>query len=75
MQRGKGKNLIFHYILLNKDISITDEDIDMKFCMVLLHTYSEGRVSQMFYLGLSFFLCYLQNNVSKILKKLPVFFI
>ena len=47
--------MIFHYIFLNKDISITDKDNDMKFCMVLLYTYSGGRVSQIFYLGLSFY--------------------
>ena len=72
---GKGKNQIFHHIFLNKDISITDKDIDMKFCMVLLHTYCEGRVSQIFYLALVFILCYLEYNVSKIPKKLPGFFL
>ena len=55
IRRGKGKNLIFHYNFLNKDISLTVLAIDMKFCMVLLHTYSEGSVSQNFYLGPSFY--------------------
>ena len=27
--------MIFHYICLNKDISVTNEDIDMKFCKVV----------------------------------------
>ena len=47
--------MIFHYIFLNKDISITFYDIDMKFCMVLFNTYSERRVSQIFCLGPSFY--------------------
>ena len=51
---GKDKNVIFNYIFLNKDISVTNQDIDMNFFMVLLHTYSEGRVSQICYLGPSF---------------------
>ena len=55
IQRGKGRNLIFDYTFLNKDISITDEDIDMNFCMVLLHTDSGRNMSQTFYLGLSFY--------------------
>ena len=38
----------------NKDISIPFKDIDMIFFMVHLHTYSEGRVSQIFSLGPSF---------------------
>ena len=40
--------------------------------MVLCHTYSEGRVSQKISLGPRFILCYLENNVSKIPKKLPI---
>ena len=55
-QRGKK-----HYIFLNKDISITDKDIEMKY--------------QIFYLGLSFMLCYVENIVSKIQKKIPFFFL
>ena len=47
-QRQKSDFLLYFF---NKDISITFQDIDMKFCMVLLHTYSEGRVSQIFCLG------------------------
>ena len=48
IRRGKCKTLIFHYNFLNKDILMTTLDIDMKFCMVLLHTYSEGSVFQFF---------------------------
>ena len=52
---SKYKNLIFHVIFLNKDISVTTLDITMKFSMTALHIHSEGRVSQIFYLGPSFY--------------------
>ena len=51
----KGKHLFFHIIFLNMDISITILDNAMKFCMALLHIHSEGSVSQILYLGLSFY--------------------
>ena len=47
-------NSVFSYHFLNKDISINILNNAMEFCMALLHTNSEGRVSQIFYLGLSF---------------------
>ena len=55
MGREKGKILIFHVIFLNKDISIIVAGIILKFCMLVLHILSEGSVSQIFYLGLSFY--------------------
>ena len=51
----KGKILIFHVIFLNKDISIFVADIILKFCMLILHILPEGSVSQIFYLGPSFY--------------------
>ena len=51
----KCKNLFFHIIFLNMDISITIVDNAMKSCMTLLHIHSERSVSQFFYLGLSFY--------------------
>ena len=51
---SKNKNLIFHVILLNMDISVTTLDINMKFSMTAFHIHSEGRVSQIFHLGPSF---------------------
>ena len=51
----KDKIQCFHIIFLNKDISITIKDNAMKFCKALLHTHSKGSVSQVFYLGLSFY--------------------
>ena len=52
---SKNINLIFHVIFLNKDISVTTLDITMKFSMTALHIHSEGSVSQIFYLGSSFY--------------------
>ena len=43
---SKNKNLIFHVIFLNKDISVTTLDITMKSSMTVLHIHSEGSVSQ-----------------------------
>ena len=48
---SKNKNLIFHVIFFNKDISVTTLDITM----TALHIHSEGSVSQIFYLGPSFY--------------------
>ena len=51
---SKNKNLIFHVIFFNKDISVTTLDITMKFSMTALHIHSKGSVSQICYLGPSF---------------------
>ena len=55
MGREKGKIKIFHVIFFNKDISITVADIILKFCMVVLHILPEGSLSQIVYLGPSFY--------------------
>ena len=52
---SKNRNLIFHVIFFNKDISVTMLDITMKFSMTALHIHSEGSVSQILYLGPSFY--------------------
>ena len=52
---SKSKYLIFYVIFLNKEISVTTLDITMKFSMRAPHSYSEGSVSQIFYLGPSFY--------------------
>ena len=51
----KGGNQFFHINFLNKDISITLLDNAITFCMAPLYIHSEGKVSQIFYLGLSFY--------------------
>ena len=50
----KGKLLIFH-VFLNNDISITVADIVLKLCMSVLHISPEEGMSQIFYLGFSFY--------------------
>ena len=53
--REKGKILIFHILFFNKDISITVADIILKFYISVLRILPEGRVSQIFHLGPSFY--------------------
>ena len=55
IETSKSKNLIFHVIFLNKDISVTTLDITMRFFTTAPHIHSEGRVSQIFHLGPSFY--------------------
>ena len=52
---SKNRNLIFNVIFFNKDISVTTLDITLKLSMAALHIHSEGSVSQIFYLGPSFY--------------------
>ena len=54
-QHDKSKISFFDNILLNAISSITIVDTDFKFCFPILHTDSEGTVSHIFYLGLSFY--------------------
>ena len=51
---SKSKNLIFHVIFLNKDISVTTLDIALQFSMIAPHIHSEGRVSKILHLGPTF---------------------
>ena len=52
---SKCKNLIFYGGFFNTNISVTTQDIAMKCCMTILHIHIEGSVSQIFYLGPSFY--------------------
>ena len=54
-QNDKSKNLNFDNIFLNVHFSITIAYKDFKFCVLSLHIHSEGTVSQIFNLGLSFY--------------------
>ena len=69
---SKSKNLIFYDIFFNTDISITNQDIAMKFCIAILHINCEGSVSQIFDLGPSFYfmlsrkLCF--ENIQKVTR-------
>ena len=49
----KSKKLFFYNNFSNLNISITMALTVFKFCFLILHTHSEGTVSQIFHLGLS----------------------
>ena len=70
----KCKNLFFHIIFLNMDISKTILDNAMKSCMTLLHIHSEGNVSQFYYLGLSFYFMLFRKKCFENIQKVTRFF-
>ena len=47
------KNYFSNNYFLNLNISITMAYREFKFCFLILHTHSEGTMSQIFHLGLS----------------------
>ena len=65
-QSDKSKQLIFDNYFLNLNFSITVAYTKFKFRLLILHTYLEGTVSQIFVLGLSF---YFMHNIGKLLAK------
>ena len=54
-QNDKSRYLNFDKIFLIVHFSITIAYKDFKFCVLSLHIHSEGTVSQIFNLGLSFY--------------------
>ena len=52
---SKSKNRTVHVIFLNKDISVTTLNIAFKFSMTAPHIHSKESVSQIFYLGPTFY--------------------
>ena len=46
MGTSKSKNLVFHVIFFNKDISVTTLDIALKFSVTAPNFHFEGSVSQ-----------------------------
>ena len=71
-QNNKSKNLIFDKICLNVHFLITIAYKDFKFCLVSLHIHSEGTVSQIFNLGLSFY--FMSKNGKHVLTFLTIIF-
>ena len=71
-ENNKSKYLIFEKIFLNVHYSITIAYIDFKFCLLSLHIHSEGTVSQIFNLGLSFY--FMSKNGKHFLKLLSIIF-
>ena len=67
MKTQKKKKI--HQYFLDGDFSITIACTQSKFDVVILATYMEGTVSQIFYLGLSF---YFMPKIGKHLKKVMV---
>ena len=59
----KSKISFFYNNLLNVDFSITIADTEFKFCFPILHIHLERTVSQIFYLGFSFYLCQKSGNI------------
>ena len=62
---SKFENSLFFKYFFNKDISFNIPWELMKFKINILEGHSEGTVSQILYLGLSFILCNLEKKVSK----------
>ena len=67
-QKYKSKNLFFDQISLNFHFSVTIAYKDLNFLLRSLHIHSEGTVSQIFYLGLSFYFVKKREAFSKICK-------
>ena len=69
---SKSKHFMFYDMFFNTDISITNQDIAMKFCMIILHINCEGSVSHFFFLVPSFYfmlsrkLCF--ENIQKVTR-------
>ena len=63
---NKLKNRMFDKIFLNVQFSITIAYKYFKFCLLSPHTHSEGTVSQIFDLGLSFY--FMSKNGKHFLK-------
>ena len=65
-QNSKSGNGIFDKIFLNVYFSITIADTDFKFCQLSPDIHSEGTVSQILNLGLSFY--FMSKNGKLFLK-------
>ena len=63
---NNSKNLIFDNLFFNVHFSITIAYKYLTFCLLSPHIHSEGTVSQMFNLGLSFY--FMSKNGTHFLK-------
>ena len=71
-QKYKYNKLFFDKIFLNLHFSVTIAYRDLKFCLLSLHIYSEGNMSQIFDSGLSFY--FMSKNGKHFLKFLSIIF-
>ena len=74
IEREKGNILIFHVIILNKDISITVADIILKLCISVLHILPKGILSPILHLSPSFYFMRLRKKCFENIKKITRFF-
>ena len=70
---SKSKNLISYVIFLNKDISITTQDIATKICMTILPINCEGSLSQIFNLDPSFYFMLFRKSYFENIQKVTLF--
>ena len=71
-QNNKKENLNFDKIFLNVHFSITIAHSNFKFCLLSPHIRSEGTMSQIFHLGLSFY--FMSKNEKHFLKFVSIIF-
>ena len=71
-QKDKSNNLFFDKIFLNFHLSVTIAYKDLKFCLLSTDIHLEGTMSQIFYLGLSFY--FMSKNGKHFLKILSIIF-
>ena len=64
---SKKKHYFFYNNFSNLNISITMAYTVFKFCFLILHTHSEGTVSQISHLGLS---SYFMPKIGKLIVKI-----
>ena len=69
-KNDKSKKYFFYKIFLNFHFSVTIAYKDFKFCLLSHHIHSEGTVSQIFDLGLSFY--FMSKNGKHFLKLLSI---
>ena len=71
-ENNKSKNLNFDNIFLNVHFSITIAYTNIKFRLLSLHIHSEGNMSQIFNLGLTFY--FMSKKGNHFLKFLSIIF-
>ena len=71
-QNNKSKIIFFDKIFLNVHFSKTIAYKDFKFCLLSPHNHSEGTMSQIINLGISFY--FMSKNGKHFLKLLSIIF-
>ena len=71
--RNESENPIFHLHFLNKDSSVTNTDKCLKFSGIVLCVCLKGSLSQIFYLGPSFYFMLCRKKCFEIFRKKKMF--